>query len=324
MITDLTRRAYFVLTAPFPSSFAFDFWFGAAEEFFAVLTLLDGSEVVLVNGTGYTLTDPAQGGTLTRVGTWDATAIALTLYRLTQRTQETDFVAGSKSNPEVLEAALDRIVAMLQEAFDATARSILFPLTDPEGLNYLVPGVVGRALRYISFDALGNVVMSAGTAEAGTADAALLNGRASGHGLGSIPISDDEENTHLFAHRSADADTVGGYSPTNEGDGIPIANYNLSIGLNAMQVQGLNPALGKDGTYGTQSIPAGSGWVPPCGLYIIASENTDLSLSHLRDGTWYSLNIIKPVGLFLFDSIHFQIFNGSSTTARTVYYVKLL
>jgi hypothetical protein len=291
VITTQTRRTYFDISSSVPASFVFDFWYYIATEFFAVITLADGTEVPLINGTDYTLTAPAEGGTLTRVTDWETlypTAISLTLYRLTPRTQQTNFANGSKADAEVHEATHDYAIAMLQEAYDDSTRAPLHPITDPDGLSYAIPTVALRSLQYLSWDADGNIIASPGTAEAGTADAALLNGRASGHGDETIPVSDDAINGHLYAGRAVLADEA-----TNAD--------------NAILAAGVDLANGSPGTSGNWVLDNSSPFVPSKGLYMLTMQDLNLALD-INDGAfWQNGNVSLSGGLFLFDGVNYRL-----------------
>lgn len=83
----------------------------------------------------------------------------ITIYRIVPETQEADFEINGELSPDVLNAALDRGVAISQQISDGTLRTVSAPVTDPDGLNYELPTVVDRSGKVISFDENGNVEM---------------------------------------------------------------------------------------------------------------------------------------------------------------------
>jgi hypothetical protein len=323
MITNQTRRAYFAISGTVPSTFAFDFWYYIASEFFAVLTLADGTEITLINGTDYTLTAPAEGGTLTRVTDWETlypTAISLTLYRLTPRTQQTDFANGSKADAEVHEATHDHVVAMLQEAYDDSTRAPLHPLTDPDGLSYAIPAVSARALQYLSWDEDGNIIASPGTAAAGTADAALLNGRPSGHLVNQIPISDDAINSHLYAGRAALAD-VAAFGQNYD----IIIDSNAKLDLWAQCVDGsMKRVLIRSGTWTASALSPTAGVLIDLDaagtVYVFAEPGSAVVYSGAYAGNLYGLyhaSLATDMSLERFVGINISITN-TETNQRGV------
>jgi hypothetical protein len=117
-----------------------------------VLTLTTDFSLVPVNG------DPANGCTVTTVADY-TTGDTVTIYREVPETQLADFVRGGDLPPEVLNASLDRGVAISQQIDSANTRSLICPITDPTNTDYDIPTVALRANKVLGFDGNGNVVM---------------------------------------------------------------------------------------------------------------------------------------------------------------------
>lgn len=112
---------------------------------------VDGFTVFPVNG------DPALGCNV--VTTEEYTdGDSVTVYREVPLTQLDSFQRGGDLPPEVLNSALDRGVAISQELDEAYQRTLSCPISDPDGLSYILPTVALREGKFISCDAQGNIV----------------------------------------------------------------------------------------------------------------------------------------------------------------------
>ena len=79
---------------------------------------------------------------------------------------------------------------------------------------------------------------------------------------------------------------------------------------------------GVAGSWSSHSIPSGSWWVPPAGLYIFRSES-NVSI-HVYDGS--SFHLVAPIGtggMYLTNGSILGVFNAAGSS-KTVYYRKLL
>lgn len=136
---------------------AFTFPFAATSEIVVKTRVTaTGVEATLAETTNYTVSAPSTtGGTVTTV-----TAVAATSYvfvsRVTPKTQATDLVAGGDFGAETIETALDKLTKLIIEARDTADRALRMPETDTTATTLMVlPSVVDRASRYLTFSAAG-------------------------------------------------------------------------------------------------------------------------------------------------------------------------
>ena len=128
-----------------------------------------GGQTPWSESTQYTLTgaDDASGGTLTVVTSpTDHTPAAgekLVVIRAVPITQETDYVENDPFPAETHERALDKLTMVNQEQTERLGRTFTIPETDTLAGNFVLPGDVERANRFLAFDALGNPVVAVGT-----------------------------------------------------------------------------------------------------------------------------------------------------------------
>ena len=134
-----------------------------------VATLRDanGAETTWVEGTHYTLTGAGGvSGTLT-VNTsptdyTPASGETLVISRNVPRTQETDYGENDSFPAETHEQALDKLTMLAQQQDEATARSLVVPLSDTAA-DISLPIDSLRASKFLAFDASGQPIAAAGT-----------------------------------------------------------------------------------------------------------------------------------------------------------------
>jgi hypothetical protein len=159
----------------------------------------NGFSVSPVNGL------PENGATITTTETYTA-GDAITIYRKIDVTQEASFKRGGNISPDVLNASLDRSIAVSQQISDDLRRAIVAPISDPDGLNYTIPTVSERAGKAQGWDASGNAsvldiateggAFTAVNASAGLiASAGIISGKVDGvtmtfDGNGQIAVKD--------------------------------------------------------------------------------------------------------------------------------------
>jgi len=111
--------------------------------------------------------DEAGGGTLTVITSptdyTPASGEKLVMLRDVPITQETDYVENDPFPAESHERALDKTSMVNQQQTERLDRTFTIPETDTLAGNFLLPGDVERANRFLAFDALGNPAVAVGT-----------------------------------------------------------------------------------------------------------------------------------------------------------------
>ena len=149
-------------------TFSFSFKvFAASTDLAVVLADADGDETDLVYSTDYSVSlnsdqNANPGGTITTVSTY-ATGYFITILSDVPATQNTSIPSPSAFSPTVIEAALDRLTALVLDARTSLARVLRGPRSDDDDIVVLPPAAQ-RALKTLYFDATGQptVVNSTG------------------------------------------------------------------------------------------------------------------------------------------------------------------
>ena len=84
----------------------------------------------------------------------------LTIARDLPGTQSTSLANQSTLYQPVIEAALDYITMLTQQNSNLVDNAVLFPLSDPTGLNHTLPPVANRSGQFVTFDGAGNVTVA--------------------------------------------------------------------------------------------------------------------------------------------------------------------
>jgi microcystin-dependent protein len=110
------------------------------------------------------------GGTVTYPLTGSPIPIGstLTIARDLPGTQSTSLANQSTLYQPVIEAALDYITMLTQQNSNLVDNAVLFPLSDPTGLNHTLPPVANRSGQFVTFDGAGNVTVALGVAGGAT------------------------------------------------------------------------------------------------------------------------------------------------------------
>jgi hypothetical protein len=93
---------------------------------------------------------------------------SLTITRNLPGTQATSLANQSTLYQPVIEAALDYITMLTQQNSNLVDNAMLFPLSDPSGLNHTLPPVAQRSGQFVTFDGSGNVTVAQGVASGAT------------------------------------------------------------------------------------------------------------------------------------------------------------
>ena len=161
MLTSTTNKVQYSISYPFGSTFPVTFKYWLAAEIHAVLSFpiaTEKSDQELVLNTDFSLTAPGNTGTLTRLSDWDHDAIRLTIYRLMDIDQQTDYRNGEAVDMDLLEQDFDRATARTQQIDERTERTLQGPITDEDPLSE-IPEAAVRALQFLGFDAEGDVLV---------------------------------------------------------------------------------------------------------------------------------------------------------------------
>jgi hypothetical protein len=153
------RRERFVASGG-QTVFTFDFPVYAATDL-RVTRLRSGVETVLVYGTDYTVTGAGEqaGGSITL--TTGATAADVILIESAMPVQRAaQFTNGGPLPADAIEGELNRIMIALQQY---TAQALLAVRAAPTDTRQLIlPPAPSRALKFLSFDALGDIIAAEG------------------------------------------------------------------------------------------------------------------------------------------------------------------
>lgn len=139
----------------------FNFRIFNTNDVIVVVTDLDGVDTTLTNQSGFTVSmnadqDVSPGGTVTITSTL---SYILTLSTALTNTQPTQVTNGGPFNANVITAAFDRIVVLIQQAANATTRSLKIPISDGN-LNTILPNAIARAGKVLGFDGSGNLTVT--------------------------------------------------------------------------------------------------------------------------------------------------------------------
>lgn len=150
MVTSDQIKQQYELIEPFPATFVIPFIYWEKEGIKAVISRTSGDEE-LTPEIDFTATYPGtNGGTLTRLTEWTG-AKRLTIYRELPAVQDADFRNNARFRADVLERALDRIVALIQQSADTLKRTIRFPVSDTEDVMTM-PAQEERKGKFLGFD----------------------------------------------------------------------------------------------------------------------------------------------------------------------------
>jgi len=151
---------------PFP----FPFW-DRTEMSVYLRDAATGDTLTLSYGADYSVSEPGASGSVTLSG--DLTGLdgytLLIIERVVPVTQETDLQNGHPIDADVLETALDKATAILQQHEDALRRSLRAPVGDD--ISMALPAKAERAGRSIAFSADGSQIIALDNAE----DSAMLS-----------------------------------------------------------------------------------------------------------------------------------------------------
>lgn len=162
-ISTTTRKAGPYTGNGSATSFTFAFKVFAATDVLVIKTdLVTQTDTTLVNGTGYTVTlnanqNTAPGGSIT-VTPAISNQYTLTILSAVPNLQPVDLTANGKFYPEVINAALDRQVAQVQQLAEQAQRALTIPVTT-SGLSATLPKP--DALKHLRWNAAADALENA-------------------------------------------------------------------------------------------------------------------------------------------------------------------
>lgn len=157
--------------------FPFDFLIPASGDEVITLTDVNGNVTVLAPSQ-YTVTgfDVPTGGSVQYplTGSPIPSGSTLTISRELALVQSTSLDNQGSYLPVAVENALDFVTMLIQQVASTIGRVLAAPLSDPVGLNYVIPNIATRANNFLGFDNSGNVVAMPGPISQTELEAALV------------------------------------------------------------------------------------------------------------------------------------------------------
>ena len=204
-------------TTNFSFSFAYPGAASSAASDFSVTTVVSGVTTVLpTNSYAITFNSPVSpnptgiGGSVLYPLSGPAlvNGATLTITRTLPAIQGTSLSNQGILYPPTLEQEYDYLTMLIQQGLNSFNRAVVGPVTDPAGLNYILPAVAARAGELLCFDSLGNItactVLPSGTVSSAmqpVVSAATLAAGRTAFGLGTAAILN--QNCQLLANASA-------------------------------------------------------------------------------------------------------------------------
>lgn len=153
-------------------AFSFPYAFQAKADLVVIETVIaTGVQAIKALTTDYTISGTTDGqgfypsgGTVTALAA-PASTVQWRIYRDPARTQSIDLVENDPLPAEVLEGAYDRAAMWAQRIYELVTRSLRQPEGDSVAIDFL-PSKVDRASKYAAYDADGDPIAAAGSADA--------------------------------------------------------------------------------------------------------------------------------------------------------------
>jgi len=160
MITATTEREQFAGDGS-TTGFSWPYMLLEEADLVVLLETSAGVESVQAINSQYTITGVGTGSVTVTMVTAPASGQTLTIYRSTDRDQETDYTANGDFPAETHEAALDKLTLMVQELQRQIDLAIKYPDGEPpSGLVDKISTKPNRTNKYLGFDASGNLILS--------------------------------------------------------------------------------------------------------------------------------------------------------------------
>jgi len=164
-LTEIPRRAGPYACDGIKKTFDFAFKIFAATDAGAVITDTVGVETALIYGVDFTVAMNADqqnnpGGTITTTVAYSNSYMLVVLSEVPY-TQPSVLTNLGGFFPKVIERAMDRVVALVQQLVDGLSRAQLVPAG--ESATGVLPGILARAGKLLGWDAAGNPIAVSAT-----------------------------------------------------------------------------------------------------------------------------------------------------------------
>lgn len=160
-VTTITNNASFAgndVVTVLPFTFRF---FTDADLVVIRIDDVTGAQTALVLSVDYTVTGAgsAAGGSVV-LSVALPTGKTVNVSRMLSPVQLVEIINQGKFFPEIHENVFDYLTMLIQQTNSSNDRSMLFPITDPDGTSMTLPNLAARALKALGFNAAGEPAVS--------------------------------------------------------------------------------------------------------------------------------------------------------------------
>jgi hypothetical protein len=144
------------------TAFPFAFKVFSTADVLVVYLDASGVESTLVLSSDYSVTlnanqNTSPGGTVNML--WvPQTGTSITISSNLDNTQNLELTNAGGFYPSSINDALDRVVILIQQLAERSARAVRMPISDPASINMTLPTASARASKVLGFDADGNPI----------------------------------------------------------------------------------------------------------------------------------------------------------------------
>ena len=159
MISTIVNKIRFSVTSTTPVvGYPFSFKFLDVKDIL-VSTSDSNGNVVVIDSSNYSVTDPGDSGTLTFNSgyVFGDNVVTLTIYRQVSLTQLVDYRNGDVIDADLLEETIDRLTMMEQQISEQSTRALKIPITDQADVAVTLPPQEIRKNMLLGFDENGDI-----------------------------------------------------------------------------------------------------------------------------------------------------------------------